>query len=88
LDFGHQLLKYERGLTATKEDSLLSNDEINFESSNNSNEKMETMADDVANVEESNLFLLDESKEVEELMDDGLNFLCNKNGNTNCEFDP
>jgi hypothetical protein len=22
------------------------------------------------------------------LMDDGLNFLCNKNGNTNCEFDP
>ncbi len=49
---------------------------------------METMADDVANVEESNLFLLDESKEVEELMDDGLNFLCNKNGNTNCEFDP
>ncbi len=53
----------------------LSDDEIiNLDLFDNFNEEMENMTD----VEEGNLFLLNEFKEIEELMDDRLEFFVQK----------
>jgi hypothetical protein len=62
-------------LITPKEGGPLSNDKIiNLDFFNKFNEEME----DVTNVEEGNLFLLNEFKEIEELMDDGLEFFVQK----------
>jgi hypothetical protein len=68
-------------LIAPKEGGPLSDDEIiNLDFFENFNEKMEDVADDVTNVEEGNLLILNEFKEIEELMDDGLEFFVQKEG--------
>ncbi len=68
-------------MIAPKEGGPLSDDEIiNLDFFENFNEKMEDVADDVTNVEEGNLLILNEFKEIEELMDDGLEFFVQKEG--------
>jgi hypothetical protein len=68
-------------LIAPKEGGPLSDDEIiNLDFFDNFNEEMEDVANDVIDVEKGNLFLLNEFKEIEELMDDGLELFVQKEG--------
>jgi hypothetical protein len=59
-----------------KDNQTLSNDEINFNSSDDLNEEMEEMVDD----EQRRLFLQDKLEVVKDLMDNMIEFFVQKEG--------
>lgn len=59
-----------------KDNQTLSNDEINFNSSDDSNEEMEEMVDD----EQGRLFLQDKLEMIKDLMDNMIELFVQKEG--------